>query len=234
MKKFILFLTGLLLLPLCVAMTWTVFDVLRNADSRGSMFSVESGCIACGYLVWVLCWFFLPQPVRVYILGHELTHALWAILFGGKAKNLSVTPSGGSVKVTKSNVWITLAPYFFPFYTVLLVGALLIVKLIMGTVPYPLVWLFFLGFTWSFHFTFTLQSLWTSQPDIQEYGRLFSYSLIYLLNVAGIALWIVFSMSVSPRFLFDSWVSRTTHVYQQTGIFIADGVKQGLAWAKKS
>jgi hypothetical protein len=73
----------------------------------------------------------------------------------------------------------------------------------------------------------------TSQPDIQEYGRLFSYSLIYLLNVAGIALWIVCSMSVSPRFLFDSWVCRTRQAYQQTGLFIADGVKQGIEWGMK-
>jgi len=197
------------------------------------MFSLESGCLALGYGVWILCWFFLPQPVRVYILGHELTHALWAILFGGKAKNLSITPSGGSVKVTKSNVWITLAPYFFPFYTMILIVIFLLVKLFMGAVPYPLVWLFFLGFTWAFHFTFTIQSLWTSQPDIQEYGRLFSYSLIYLLNVAGIALWIVCSMSVSPRFLFDSWVFRTTKVYQKTGLFIADGVKRGMEWGRK-
>lgn len=233
MKKFFLFIIGLLILPLCVAMTWTVLDVLRNADSHGSMFSLESGCLALGYGVWILCWFFLPQPVRVYILGHELTHALWAILFGGKAKNLSITPSGGSVKVTKSNVWITLAPYFFPFYTMILIGIFLLVKLFMGSVPYPLIWLFFLGFTWSFHFTFTLQSLLTSQPDIQEYGRLFSYSLIYLLNVAGIALWIVCSMSVSPRFLFDSWVFRTRQAYQQTGLFIADGVKQGIEWGRK-
>jgi len=233
MKKFFLFIIGLLILPLCVAMTWTVLDVLRNADSRGSMFSLESGCLALGYGVWILCWFFLPQPVRVYILGHELTHALWAILFGGKAKNLSITPSGGSVKVTKSNVWITLAPYFFPFYTMILIGIFLLVKLFMGSVPYPLVWLFFLGFTWAFHFTFTLQSLLTSQPDIQEYGSLFSYSLIYLLNVAGIALWIVCSMSVSPRFLFESWVFRTRHVYQQTGLFLADGVKRGIEWDLK-
>jgi hypothetical protein len=48
MKKFLLFLLGLILLPLCVAMTWTVMDVLRNADSQGSMFSVESGCLALG------------------------------------------------------------------------------------------------------------------------------------------------------------------------------------------
>jgi hypothetical protein len=226
MKKFLLFLLGLLSLPLCVAMTMTIGDVLRHADSRGSVFSVETGCIALGFLVWLLCWLFLPQPLKVYILGHELTHALWAVAFGGKAKNLKVTAAGGSVNVTKSNVFITLAPYFFPFYTVLLVAALLIVRIFVAPLPYPLVWLFLVGFTWSFHFTFTIQSLWTHQPDIQEYGRLFSYTLIYLLNVAGIALWMVFTMSVSPYFLATSWVSRTAYVYSQTGLFVADTVKR--------
>jgi hypothetical protein len=115
----------------------------------------------------------------------------------------------------------------------ILIVIFLLVKLFMGAVPYPLVWLFFLGLTWAFHFTFTLQSLLTSQPDIEEYGRLFSYALIYLLNVAGIALWIVCSMSVSPRFLFDSWVLRTRHVYLQAGSSLADGVKRGIEWGKK-
>jgi hypothetical protein len=232
MKKFTLFFIGLLLLPLCVATTQAVGDVLRHTDQAGSLFSLETGCLALGYFAWLGCWFFLPQPVKVYILGHELTHALWAVLFGGKAKNLKVKESGGSVNVTKSNVIITLAPYFFPFYTMLLIALLLVVRLFVTPLPYPLVWLFFVGFTWSFHFTFTIQSLWTHQPDIHEYGRLFSYSLIYLLNVLGIALWMVCTMSVSPGFLYDSWKFRTWNVYEKTGCFIGERVKQVVAWAK--
>jgi len=232
MKKFSLFLIGVLLLPLCIAMTQTAGDMLRHADHAGSLFSLETGSLALGYFAWLACWFFLPQPIKVYILGHELTHALWAVLFGGKAKNLKVKASGGSVNVTKSNVIITLAPYFFPFYTMLLIGALLVVRFFVTPLPYPLAWLFFVGFTWSFHFTFTIQSLWTHQPDIYEYGRLFSYSLIYLLNVTGIALWMVCTMSVSPGFLLDTWLFRTQDVYEQTGCFIGERIKQAVAWAR--
>jgi hypothetical protein len=36
-------------------------------------------------------------------------------------------------------------------------------------------------------------------------------------------------MSVSPRVLFDSWVLRTRHVYQQTGLFIVDGINEKAA-----
>jgi hypothetical protein len=216
MKKFLLLIVGVVLLPMCVAMTLTVVDVLRFGDSRGSVFSLESGSLALGFFAWLACWFLLPQPLRLYILGHELTHALWAIAFGGKAKHLKVKASGGSVNVTKSNVIITLAPYFFPFYTMLLIAVLLLVRVFVSPLPFPLVWLFLVGFTWSFHFTFTIQSLWTTQPDIQEYGRLFSYTLIYLLNVAGIALWLLCTMSVSPLYLYERWFDRTSRAYQQT------------------
>jgi hypothetical protein len=233
MKKFSLFFIGLLLLPLCVATTQATGDVLRQADQAGSLFSAKTGLLALGYFSWLICWFFLPQPVRVYILGHELTHALWAIAFGGKAKNLKVKASGGSVNVTKSNVFVTLAPYFFPFYTMLVIAVLLVVRIFVTPVPFPLVWLFLIGFTWSFHFTFTIQSLWIHQPDIQEYGRIFSYSLIYLLNVAGLSLWMVCTMSVSPGFLLDSWMFRTWNAYQQTGWFFVDHVKQAVLWIKQ-
>lgn len=208
-------------------MTQTVGDLLRHVDHEGSLFSMETGCLALGYFAWLICWFLLPQPLRLYILGHELTHALWAIAFGGKAKNLKVNASGGSVNVTKSNVVITLAPYFFPFYTMILIAALLVVRLVVTPLPYPLAWLFFVGFTWAFHFTFTLQSLWTTQPDIQEYGRLFSYSLIYLLNIGGIAVWILCTMSVPPRFLYERGLDRTARVYQKAAWFLVDAAREG-------
>ena len=217
MSRFLKFLSGLLLLPLCVAVTWAIVDVLRSTQGKGSIFSTETVCLLAGYFVWLLCWRFLPQPMRVYILGHELTHALWAMLFGGRAKDLRVSAKGGSVRVTKSNVLITLAPYFFPFYTILLILVRLLLGLFFDMNPYAGVWLFLVGFTWSFHFTFTLQSLTVRQPDIQEHGRLFSYVLIYLLNVLGIGLWIACTTSVTFSVLAAALISRTTGVYLAIG-----------------
>ena len=222
---FLKLLSGLLLLPLCVAVTCAIADVLGNAQGKGSLFSAEAVCLLAGFLIWLLCWFFLPSPMRAYILGHELTHALWAILFGGRAKDLRVTAKGGSVRVTKSNVLITLAPYFFPFYTILLICIRLLLGFFFDLTPYAAVWLFLVGFTWSFHFTFTLQSLMIRQPDIQEHGRLFSYTLIYLLNMLGIGLWIVCTTSVSVAYLADSLITHTTGVYLAIGQWCVEGVK---------
>jgi len=213
MRRFLTILLGVALLPLCVAVTCAIVDVLSNAEGKGALFSTEAVCLLAGFLVWFLCWFFLPQPMRAYILGHELTHALWAMLFGGKAKDLRVTAKGGSVRVTKSNVLITLAPYFFPFYTIVLIFIRLLLGFFFDLTPYASVWLFLVGFTWSFHFTFTLQSLMIRQPDIQEHGRLFSYVLIYLLNMLGIGLWIVCTTSVSVAYFISSLISHTTGVY---------------------
>jgi hypothetical protein len=48
-----------------------------------------------------------------------------------------------------------------------------------------------IGFTWGFHFTFTVSTLMQHQSDIRACGHLFSYTFIYSLNVLGIGLWTV-------------------------------------------
>ena len=57
-------------------------------------------------------------------------------------------------------------------------------------------WLGLIGLTWAFHLTFTITMLRQHQPDIRQHGRLFSYAVIYLLNMLGVAIWIV--MVASP------------------------------------
>ncbi len=178
------FIAGLLLLPLCLALTMTLgraATILAQAPTRLPALPAFA-CIA-GIAIWALIWLFLPPPTRTYILGHELTHALWSVLFGGKASGLRVTDRGGSVRVTRNNVWVTLAPYFFPFYTFGVALLWLLADWLFPAVrPYAPIFLFWIGLTWSFHLTFTLRFLAYNQPDIREHGRLFSYTLIYGLN----------------------------------------------------
>ena len=98
---------------------------------------------------------------------------------------------GGSVRVTKSNVWITLAPYFFPLYTFVVAAVWLIMNWLWPPIqPYAPIFVFWIGLTWSFHLTFTVRYLRYNQPDIREHGRLFSYTLIYVLNLLTVGpLW---------------------------------------------
>lgn len=187
--KILKFLTGLLLLPLCVAASRTLVLLVRPlaaaADPSGAL------GLGAGFGLWVFVYFTLPRPMWTYVLGHELTHALWSFLLGGGFSDLNVGERGGSVIVSKSGVWVTLAPYFFPFYTILAIGAYGACSLFADQTAWRPLWLGLVGLTWGFHLTFTLSLLTVRQTDIHEHGRLFSYALIYLMNVLGVALWIV-------------------------------------------
>lgn len=182
------FLIGLLLLPLCTALTmtlWRAIAILAQSPTRLPLLPAFAG--VAGIVLWAVVWLFLPPLTRTYVLGHELTHALWTVLFGGKASGLKVSARGGSVRVSKNNFWITLAPYFFPLYTfVVALAWLLSAWLFPAVKPYSPIFVFWIGMTWSFHLTFTLRFLAYNQPDVREHGRLFSYALIYALNALSI------------------------------------------------
>ena len=213
MFRMLRFLAGAFLVPLCVAVTLALLEVLRHTQSSGALFSPETTWLLTGYLLWLGMWFFLPQPVRAYVVAHELTHALWTLLCGGRVHSLRVSDKGGSVSLSKSNMLITLAPYFFPLYTILVLVVRFVLSLILKEVPYPLIWLFFVGLTWGFHITFTIQSLMTTQPDVQQYGRLFSYAVIYLFNLTGVCLWVVCTTSATFGHFSDALIVHAVDVY---------------------
>ena len=179
-------------MPLAWGVTRSLVDVMGEIPAEGGAV-VPLGVVAviAGLVAQLAVWKFLPLPVRAYVLGHELTHALWGLLFGARVSKLRVGTSGGSVTLSKSNVWITLAPYFFPFYTILVVLLAVAVRASLSRLPWPAAWQFAVGVTWCFHCIFTIRSLQQEQTDVQEYGRVFSYVLIWIFNVLGAAVWIV-------------------------------------------
>lgn len=211
--RWIKFGVGVLLLPLCAALTmtfWRTLVILAQAPTRLPLLPAFT-CVA-GIVLWAIIWLFLPPMTRTYVLGHELTHAFWTVLFGGKASGLKVTAQGGSVRVTKNNAWVTLAPYFFPLYTFLVALLwLLSVWLFPPIQPYVPIFWFWIGLTWSFHVTFTLRFLAYNQPDVREHGRLFSYALIYALNLLSIGAALVavstWSFPEAAGNLLDNWLA---------------------------
>ena len=211
MNRFFRLVAGLALIPLCVAMTLALLDLLRGL--AGGLFSPEVLWLGIGYTLWLVLWFVMPQPARAYVMAHELTHALWALLFGARIRKMKVTAKGGSVSLSKTNLLITLAPYFFPFYTVLVLLLRWLVGCFVQPVPMPYVWLFLVGLTWGFHLCFTVQSLLTRQPDILEYGRILSYAVIYIFNLLGILLWLICTTSISLSAVVAALLVRTAAAY---------------------
>ena len=198
-SKCVKFLIGVLLLPVCAAVTQTVLSLVQSLAPEAGVLLPPSGmALIGGFLLWQLLYLILPRPARSYVLAHELTHALWGWLMGARIMDIKVRKETGSVTLSKSNFLVSLAPYFFPFYTVLVIAAYGVLSFFTDVQVYEFWWLALVGLTWGFHVTCTLHSLLQRQSDIRDNGHLFSYALIYLMNVLGVALWIVLVSSATP------------------------------------
>ncbi|MBL7076658.1 MAG: M50 family metallopeptidase [Kiritimatiellae bacterium] len=183
------FLAGLLLIPVCAAASMALYGILR--EIQPGTVPPDAWWLVGGFVFWLFIYVALPRPVRTYILAHELTHALWGWMMGARVSNLKVAEDKGSVTLSKTNFLITLAPYFFPLYTMLTLCLFGVLGLFYAVDRYHLWWMGMVGFTWGFHFTFTVSTLMQHQSDIRSCGYLFSYTFIYGLNVLGIGLWTV-------------------------------------------
>jgi len=189
MKKFLKLVIGVLLLPLCWAASHTLYFLLQSLPAETSGW--VDWALSIGFLISVLGFFLLPQAFRTYVLGHELTHAISGLLMGAKVGKMKVGKEGGHVMLSKSNFIISLAPYFFPFYTGLVIALWYAVGFFFDVSAYEAWWLAVVGMTWGFHVTFTVYMLSQRQPDVQENGRIFSYVIIYLANLFVVALWMI-------------------------------------------
>ena len=186
------FFLGILFLPLCWISMRTMISLIQAIHpSLYSAISFSSMAICGGFLLWLFLYFMFPRPVRSYVLAHELTHALWGELMGAKVSHIKISEKGGSVRLSKNNFFITLAPYFFPFYTVIAVIIYCVLSIFFEMENYDLYWLALVGLTWGFHFTFTITALLQHQDDIHKYGYVFSYAVIFIFNILGICFWIV-------------------------------------------
>ena len=180
MPKWVKFIFGILLLPICLGTAKALWLVLSHAGAADKVWVPMLAGAAC----WIVIFILLPKPMWVYVVGHEMTHAVWTWVFGGKVKKFKATSEGGHVVVTKNNFLIALAPYFFPFYAA---GVVLIFfggNFIWNWHSY-LVWFHLaLGAAYAFHLTLTWHILKTSQSDITQQGYLFSSTIIFIGNAA--------------------------------------------------
>jgi hypothetical protein len=173
---------GLALLPGLWGMLGAGFDLLVEMQTDPVQGQTLLRFVAGGG-VWLLIFVCLPPPFRSYVLAHELSHALAACFSGARVGGLRVGRDGGSVEVSHTNLFITLAPYMIPFYSLALLAGTAgagLFRDVSGWLPFlP----FGLGFTWSFHLCFTLQALSAGQSDIDPYGPAGAYPVIALGNV---------------------------------------------------
>lgn len=214
MPKWVKTIIAVLLLPLCAGAVNALVKVLRATGSADTFWVAFLGGAAC----WLVVFLLLPKPMLVYVFGHELTHALWAWIFGGKVKRFKATANGGHVVISRSNFFIVLAPYFFPLYVMLVVLIFAVGRLFFHW-EHAVAWFHLLvGAAYAFHVTLTWHVLKTRQSDITSQGYLFSAVIIFLGNItvllAGLPL---LTARVTLLTAMGWWLQESGAVLQRLG-----------------
>ena len=198
--RWVKFVIAIFLLPLCAILTQTFFTVFAHATVTQRLWAAEEfWFFSLGALLWMIAFFGLPRPMLVYVFGHELTHALWVWLMGGRVMRFRVGREGGHIVTDRNNFWIALAPYFFPLYSLIVIGIYGALGLFLDVQPYGRLLYALIGVTWAFHFTFTCWMIPKKQTDLTDHGTFFSLVVIYLMNLALLSVMLVFA---SPQITF--------------------------------
>jgi hypothetical protein len=201
--RWVKFVSAIFLLPICAVLTQTFFTAFARATVTQRFWAGEEfWFFSLGAVLWLIAFFGLPRPIVIYVFGHELTHALWVWLMGGRVSRFRVTRDGGHVVTSKANFWIALAPYFFPLYSILAIVIYGGLSLFVNMQPYGR-WLYaVIGATWAFHFTFTCWMITKNQTDLSDQGTVFSLVVIYLMNLVLLSVMLILA---SPQITFVSF-----------------------------
>jgi hypothetical protein len=176
---------GLIFLPLLVSFSLAFYRQFGNMETA---FTEGQKYFLGGIVTYCVFQLFLFKPAYLYTLGHEAVHVLATWLCLGKVTSFKVSPSGGSVTTSKSNIFILLSPYFVPIYSILLAITYYVVNdaFLLGFLTQPY-FIFLLGLTLAFHIVMTIDTLKTKQPDLVKVGYLTSSILIYVMNLVVIS-----------------------------------------------
>ena len=182
--RWVKFVFAIFLLPICAILSQTFFTAFARATATRRLWAGEEfWFFSLGAVLWLIAFFGLPRPLVIYVFGHELTHALWVWLMGGRVSRFRVSRDGGHVVTSKANFWIALAPYFFPIYSILAIAIYGVLSLFLNVQPYGRLLYAVIGATWTFHFTFTCWMIPKNQTDLSDQGTFFSLVVIYLMNL---------------------------------------------------
>lgn len=216
---------GVFLLPVVWILTQTFFTAFHRVTIEQEFWQAEEfWFFSLGAALWLL-WFVgsfwawgEPRPLRVYVFGHELTHAIWVWMHRGRVLEFKGwSRNGGYIITDTHNFWIALAPYFYPIYSIAVIIAYAVASYFYDVagaketflMMTPLQWLFLLlGATWSFHLAFTVWMIPKGQTDLTYHGTFFSLVIICIMNLLLLALLLILG---APEISFRSFGLELLH-----------------------
>lgn len=168
---------------LCVGFAREFLEAVKGFSPENSRWTAFTLGAVCFFPVHFLAKrFFYGLWCYLETLEHELTHLLAGLFFLKFPTGIRVSAhAGGEVRQigfgTTGQIWITLAPYFFPTVSVLVLliayPAGLNTQLTLGV----------LGFTTLFHIVSNWSETSFRQPDLQKAGILKTILILPVMNL---------------------------------------------------
>jgi hypothetical protein len=227
MAKLFRFILLILFIPLIFAFSYEALLFLTQIEWKETLY------FWLGFVVYLVLYAYSWHEQMAFLetLEHELTHAAASLSILQMPGKLVVDPKGGGKKAgvveTVDCVWVKLAPYFLPLFTL----PLLVVKLVVPP-PFDKIVDFLIGFTLAFHYVRLYNDLKVTQTDITETGTIFSFIVSVFLNLFFLLLILVVvtgQLSLIPEYFKVSW-ERTKAAYQTTWEFIKSVDLSSLQW----
>ncbi|MCX7641082.1 MAG: M50 family metallopeptidase [Elusimicrobiales bacterium] len=176
--------------PFIIAMLFSYPLLLKLISNTKNFYSFIFGVIS--YITIHLIWGNRKLINKLYIISHELSHAIAGVLQGNSIKKIKIYSNKGYVSFKKKPHSLTIIfPYFFPLYNILLLILYALYFYIFGNFNHIL-FLFIQGFTLSFHILNTLHIISTHQSDFKKFGGKFkSIITIISANLIIISIFII-------------------------------------------
>jgi len=188
------------------------FKELALAAARAALSSGAAAVFTIGLIAYIPVHFFIFKFSRVYVLEHEVTHAITALFFGYKVKSITVNKSSGNVRLDDYNEAVVLAPYIVPLYFLLFAfAAALLIYFGFDGEWYRYGYSFILGFLLCFHFVHTVKTLTEAkQPDLKMAGgAVFSLVCVAFFNILFV---FIFLALVQPESVSLTAVFKDTFI----------------------
>ena len=171
---------------------------------RSELESPQVAPFIYGFMGYAAAWFILFKRYFVgswiSTLEHELTHGLFALITFHKVLEVKTSYlSGGHIRYSGGGNWlITIAPYFFPTLSFIIMGILSLAA--SSEAP----WLnLALGISVAYHLTSTWIETHFGQTDLKEVGYLYSFLFLPSANIISYIAILAFVLG-GPAQLLDS------------------------------
>lgn len=210
-----------LLLPLSIVMVFALMRQLYHAGPRVSDLGfwlsepVWFTLLGAGtFIALTLSRFAEPVLIYIYVLGHELTHALAAKLCFGRVQAFRIDFDGGYVETDTDNLFIALSPYFVPLWMLVWMLTLWLGNLLFPFEQYLPWFCAGFGFWWFFHLHWTIWVIPREQPDMLENGILLSMLVILLMNILILLVILCCFDVITPLGYAQDFVDAARRIYE--------------------